>query len=136
MSDWHEALPVLRMRFARQSNKLTELKHFYCDGLGLQILSEFKAHAGYDGLILGLPDKSYQLEFVQHEEGSDGTATNEENLLVFYIGDADAVQTMADKLIGMGYQQVSSENPWWDNHGAITIEDPDKWRVVLQAVEE
>lgn len=136
MSDWNESLPVLRVRFARQSNKLVELKHFYCEGLGLQILSEFKGHAGYDGLILGLPDRSYQLEFVQHEEGSDGTATNEENLLVFYIGDADAVQTMADRLMGMDYQQVSSENPWWDNHGAITIEDPDKWRVVLQAVEE
>ena len=60
----------------------------------------------------------------------------EENLLVFYIGDADAVQAMADKLIGIGYQQVSSENPWWDKHGAITIEDPDKWRVVLQPIKE
>mgnify|MGYP000595577822 CR=1 FL=1 len=82
MSDWHKELPVLRVRFARQSDKLTQLKHFYCEGLGLQILSEFKAHDGYDGLILGLPDHSYQLEFVQHEEGSDGTSINEENLLV------------------------------------------------------
>jgi len=134
MTNWPAELPAARIRFARQTNQLDALKRFYCDGLGLQILSEFQGHAGYDGLILGLPDRSVQLEFVQHEQGSDGTSPNKENLLVFYVPDAEAVQRMADKLTGMGYRHVSSENPWWDDHDAITIEDPDQWRVVLQPV--
>lgn len=136
MTNWHDELPVSRIRFARQTNQLDALKRFYCDGLGLQILSSFQGHAGYDGLILGLPDRSLQLEFVQHEHGSDGTSPNRENLLVFYVSDVEAVQRMADKLTQMGYARVPSENPWWDDHNAITIEDPDLWRVVLQPIED
>lgn len=136
MDNWQENLPVARVRFARQTNRLSALKTFYCDGLGLHILSEFEGHDGYDGLILGLPDNSYQLEFVQHEHGSDGTSSNKENLLVLYIPNKDAVRKMAEKLVAMGYMIVSSENPWWDNHNAITIEDPDAWQVVLQPIED
>jgi hypothetical protein len=31
----------------------------------------------------------------------------------------------------MGYPQVQAENPYWTQHGAITVADPDGWRVVL-----
>jgi hypothetical protein len=102
--------------------------------LGLPVLSTFEGHAGYDGLILGLPGYDYHLEFVQHEEGSPGAAPSKENLLVFYMPDADAVQRLAQKLADMGYKRVTAENPWWDAHNAVTIEDPDKWRIVLQPI--
>ena len=134
MTNWPDELPVARIRFARQTNQIEALQRFYCDGLGLQILSRFEGHAGYDGLILGLPDRSVQLEFVQHEDGSDGTSPNKENLLVFYFPDTEVVRNMANKLIQMGYERVAAENPWWDEHQAITIEDPDQWRVVLQPI--
>ncbi len=136
MTTWPDDMPVNRVRFARQTNRLAALKQFYCEGLSLQVLSEFHGHDGYDGLILGLPDRSYQLEFVQHEDGSGGTAPNPENLLVFYIPSVDSVQRVSEKLVGMGYARVRAENSYWEQHNAITIEDPDRWRVVLQPVDE
>lgn len=129
---WPSELPVVAVRMARQTDQLEALVRFYCDGLGLKIITTFEGHAGYDGVIIGLPDKSYQLEFVHHEHGSPGTSPNHENLLVFYVADERAVAKKAEQLQAMGYKRVPSANPWWDEHGAITIEDPDGWRVVLQ----
>ncbi|MEO1442263.1 MAG: VOC family protein, partial [Chloroflexota bacterium] len=117
---------------ARQTDQLDAVKRFYCGGLGLPVLSEFVGHAGYDGLIVGLPGRDYHLEFVQHEDGSPGAAPGKENLLVFYIRDESAVQSLAQKLVDMSYVRVPAENPWWERHHAITIEDPDGWRIVLQ----
>jgi len=31
----------------------------------------------------------------------------------------------------LGHLPVEAENPYWTEHGAITVEDPDHWRVVL-----
>jgi hypothetical protein len=31
----------------------------------------------------------------------------------------------------LGHLLVEAENPYWTDHGAVTIEDPDHWRVVL-----
>lgn len=129
---WPQGLAAVKVRFARQTEQLDAIKRFYVDGLGLPIISSFQGHAGYDGLMIGLPDSDYHLEFVQHEHGSPGKSPNKENLLVFYIPDAESVLAMAAKLEGMGYRRVPSENPWWDEHQAITIEDPDEWRIVLQ----
>jgi hypothetical protein len=130
---WPETLPAVQVRIARQTDQLEEIRRFYVDGLGLPIIGQFAKHAAYDGLMIGLPNYDYHLEFVQHEHGSSGKAPSKENLLVFYIPDANAVKAIAGKLQNMGYQAVPSENPWWDEHGAITIEDPDGWRIVLQA---
>jgi hypothetical protein len=104
---------------------------FYGDGLGLPMIGSFENHAGYDGAMFGLPNTAYHLEFVSHINGSPGTSPNKENLLVFYIPDTEAVRLKAAHLREMGYAQVSSENPYWDERGAITIEDPDGWRIVL-----
>ena len=30
-----------------------------------------------------------------------------------------------------GHLPVAAENPYWTEHGAVTVEDPDHWRVVL-----
>lgn len=134
MSDsiWPADFPVMAIRMARQTDQLEALVRFYCDGLGLNIITTFEGHAGYDGVIIGLPDGSHQLEFVHHEHGSPGKSPNEENLLVFYVSDAEAAQKKAWRLQSMGYQRVTSANPWWEDHAAITIEDPDGWRIVLQ----
>lgn len=134
MSEWPAGLPAIRVRVARQTDQLEALKRFYCDGLGLEVIGSFTGHAGYDGLIVGLPGKEYQLEFVHHQDGSPGQSSNKENLLVFYIEDAAAAQQMVAKLNDMGYPSVPAENPWWDDHNAYTIEDPDGYRVVLQPV--
>jgi hypothetical protein len=37
----------------------------------------------------------------------------------------------ARRLEAHGGTEVVAENPYWTGRGAITIEDPDGWRVVL-----
>ena len=128
---WPSDLPATQVRFARQTDQMDAIIRFYRDGLGLPIIASFDAHEGYDGVMFGLPGAAHHLEFVKHVHGSPGISPNKENLLVFYIPDADALQRKADHLHGMGYPAVPSENPYWDRNGAISIEDPDGWRIVL-----
>ncbi|OCA85715.1 hypothetical protein A8F94_12635 [Bacillus sp. FJAT-27225] len=130
-NSWSELLPVVQFRVARPTDKLQEVVAFYRDGLGLKVIASFKDHEGYDGVMLGLPDSHYHLEFTRHESGSPCPAPTEDNLLVFYIPNKEARDRIAKRLAEMGYPEVEPENPYWKKAG-ITIADPDGWRIVLQ----
>ncbi len=120
------------VRVARPTDRLEEVVRFYRDGLGLPVIGSFRGHAGYDGVILGMPDKRCHLEFTQHEEGSPCPAPTRDNLLVIYFeGDAPLL-TIKARLESMGHQYVRPENPYWIGK-SWTFEDPDGWRVVLTA---
>jgi hypothetical protein len=119
-----------RVRVARPTDQLERVVAFYRDGIGLPIIGYFEQHAGYDGVIFGMPDASYQLEFTQHEHGSPCPAPSDDNLLVFYIEDDTRITEIASRLAQMGYDAVPPENPYWQADG-VTIPDPDGWRVVF-----
>ena len=34
-------------------------------------------------------------------------------------------------MAALGHLPVEAENPYWTENGAVTVEDPDGWRVVL-----
>lgn len=72
--------PVAQVRFARPTDKLTEIVEFYSTCLGLPELFRFTGHDGYDGVILGMPGAGYHLEFTSHADGSPGPAPTDENL--------------------------------------------------------
>lgn len=127
---WPAGLPVTQVRVARPTDKLAEVVRFYRDGIGLPELTSFTGHAGYDGVILGLPDATCQLEFTRHEAGSPCPAPSEDNLLVLYIPERSAVDRIAARLAALGYPAVPPENPYWAAQG-ITVADPDGWRIVL-----
>ncbi len=129
-TNWPSILPTVQVRIARPTDQLKEVVHFYQHGLGLQIISSFTGHSGYDGVMLGLPGVDYHLEFTQHVDGSPCLSPTKDNLLVFYIPDQTAIECLTERLSLMGYPPVSPENPWWRNNG-VTIEDPDGWRIVL-----
>jgi ribosomal protein S18 acetylase RimI-like enzyme len=79
----------------------------------------------------GLPGPAYHLEFTQHERGSPGPVPTRDNLLVFYLdGAADVARSVA-ALAELGRRPVAVDNPYWTDYGAVTVEDPDGWRVVL-----
>jgi ribosomal protein S18 acetylase RimI-like enzyme len=124
-------MPVRQVRIARPTDRLDAVVRFYRDGLGLPELTRFADHAGYSGVILGLPASDHHLEFTHHERGSPCPAPTRDNLLVLYVGGATAVSDIAGRLTALGCPLVSAENPYWTDHGAATIEDPDGWRVVL-----
>jgi len=49
---WQPELPVVRVRWARPTDRLDEVVTFYRDGLGLKELGHFEGHSGYDGVML------------------------------------------------------------------------------------
>lgn len=131
---WPPALPVARVRVARPTDRLEEVVAFYRDGIGLPVIGSFEGHAGYSGVMLGMPGTSYHLEFTQHESGSDCPAPSKDNLLVFYLTERSAMERIEEKLAAMGYPSVPPENPYWSATGSVTIADPDGWRVVFTVV--
>ncbi|HYG11095.1 MAG TPA: VOC family protein [Pyrinomonadaceae bacterium] len=130
--DWPESLPVAQVRVARPTGRLRELIKFYCEGIGLEVINSFEGHAGYSGVMLGLPGNDYHLEFTEHEaaQGAPFPPPGADNLLVLYIPERAAIERIAARLAALGYPSVAPENPYWNERGT-TIPDPDGWRVVL-----
>jgi catechol 2,3-dioxygenase-like lactoylglutathione lyase family enzyme len=130
-ASWPEQLPVVQVRVARPTRSLQKLIKFYCEGLGLEVVGSFTGHAGYSGVMIGLPGRDYHLEFTEHEESQeDHPPPGRDNLLVFYIPERAVVERIVARLAALGYASVAPENPYWNERG-VTIEDPDGWRVVL-----
>jgi catechol 2,3-dioxygenase-like lactoylglutathione lyase family enzyme len=116
---------------ARPTDDLEAVVAFYRDGLGFEVLFEFKGHDGFDGVMLGHKGGAYHLEFTRKEGHRAGRAPTTDNLLVFYLPDAGAWQGAVARLEAQGYRAVKAFNPYWDRQGK-TFEDPDGYRVVLQ----
>ncbi len=119
------------LRVARPTDDLDAVVRFYRDGLGLDVLCEFRDHDGFDGVMLGQKGAGYHLEFTRKQGHRAGEAPTEDNLLVFYLPDRAEWQRAIDPLMQHGYQPVPAFNPYWDRHGK-TFADPDGYRVVLQ----
>jgi GNAT superfamily N-acetyltransferase len=111
---------------ARHTDRLAELVAFYRDGVGLREVGGFRDHDGYDGVFLEVPGTGVHLEFTTGG-GHSAPAPHPESLLVLYLGDRDAVRTVAARL---GADPVEPANPYWAGQ-ALTFEDPERWRVVL-----
>jgi len=121
--------PILRV--ARSTDDLDAVVRFYQQGLGLSVLYRFEGHEGFDGVMLGLPDAPYHLEFTRAHGHRAGRAPSLDNLLVLYLPDCEAWTAVADRMRTAGFEPVPAFNPYWDRQG-LTFEDPDGYRVVLQ----
>jgi catechol 2,3-dioxygenase-like lactoylglutathione lyase family enzyme len=124
-------LGLAHLRVARPTDDLAAVVRFYRDGLGLDVLYEFKDHDGFDGVMLGCKGASYHLEFTRKAGHRVGTAPTDDNLLVFYLPNRAEWQRAIDRLAQHGHPPVPAFNPYWDRHGQ-TFADPDGYRVVLQ----
>ncbi|ORX89177.1 Glyoxalase/Bleomycin resistance protein/Dihydroxybiphenyl dioxygenase [Basidiobolus meristosporus CBS 931.73] len=123
-------MEYVQFRVARPTDQLEKVIEFYGEGLGLEKIGSFEKHAGYTGVMFGLPDKKYHLEFTTHELGSPCPAPSKDNLLVFYIPDKANIRKTVDRLNKLGYYEVEPENPYW-KVGGKSFEDPDGWGIVL-----
>lgn len=130
-NQWPDRLRVAQVRVARPTDQLAAIETFYSNHLGLPVIYRFQGHAGYEGVMIGLPGTEYHLEFTSHADGSPCRAPTADNLLVLYFhGDAQMFDAV-ERLAGAGHRPVEAENPYWAGVGAMTFEDPDGWRVVL-----
>ena len=126
------AADVAAVRFARPTGRLDDLLRFYEQGLGLQRVDSFEDHAGYSGVMLGLPGEEVHLELTTHADGSPGPAPTRDNLLVLYLRDRGVIASAEERLRALGHDPVEPENPYWNDD--LTFADPDGWRVVLRYV--
>lgn len=120
----------VQFRIARPTNQLDKITRFYSNVLGLEIIGQFKGHDGFDGVMIGLPGKTYHLEFTQHISHTLLPEPTEENLLVFYFDSPEEYTNANERMQNHGYYPVQPANPYWLNKSE-TYEDPDKWRIVL-----
>jgi len=120
-----------KLRIARPTDRLAEVVRFYRDGLGLNELSRFEDHDGFDGVMLGHPDAPWHLEFTHQHGHEAGRAPTPDNLLVLYLPEPSMSQAAVRRMLEIGCTPVVSWNPFWDRQG-MTFEDPDGYRVVLQ----
>lgn len=118
------------LRVARATDHLDEVVRFYRDGLGFEMVGAFHDHEGFDGVMLGHASAGHHLEFTRERGAVAGRAPTHENLLVFYLPDAEAWRAAVEKVEALGHAPVPSHNPYWDQRGK-TFEDPDGYRVVL-----
>lgn len=123
-------MKAVQFRVARPTNRLKQIVRFYNEGIGLNILGQFENHEGYDGVMLGLPDKTYHLEFTQHINKPVLAEPTKENLLVLYYDKIEDYNKANDRLKSFGAMPVEPENPYWKGR-STTYEDPDGWRVIL-----
>lgn len=124
---WPADLPVAAVRFTRASTALEECRRFYQEVIGLDLLFDFRDHDGYDGVVLGLPDRSVQLELIRFH-GRPAAEADQENALVLYVEDGGAA--LRERL-GERVDLLVPENPYWSRLGAFAIADPDGWLVLV-----
>ncbi len=122
--------PAVQFRFARPTDKIEKIVEFYTRGLQLRVLSEFRDHAGYRGVMIGLPDSTYHLEFTQDDRLTPCPAPTKDNLLVLYFASVEEYNRIHSCLLTLGCEPVEPENPYWSGK-SLTFEDPDGWRIVL-----
>ena len=87
----------MQVRFARHTERLTDVVCFYRDELGLPEIGRFENHDGYDGVFLAVPGSDAHLEFTSGGH-YDAPSPHPETLLVLYLGSADAVNETRERV--------------------------------------
>lgn len=119
----------MTFRFARHTNNLEQLKSFYIDILGLNLLGSFENHDGYDGIFIGKPNENWHLEFTK----SDEIVTfnfGEEDILVFYPNTKLEFDLIHDKILANKIEFIEAKNPYWNENGKM-IFDPDGYCIII-----
>lgn len=124
---------IAAMRTARPTADIDRARDFYERVVGLQVLWSFVDHDGFDGIILGVPDETAQLELVRapHEVIPSPTI---EDALVLYCEPATATDIIG-RLRAASIHEVRNDdpglNPYWPRTGATTFLDPDGYRLII-----
>lgn len=119
----------MKFRYARHTNQLEKLSDFYTTILGLELLGEFRNHAGYNGVFLGIVNQDWHLEFTQSKELAVHNF-DEDDVLVFYPSNNLEFETIESNLKKHQIEILKAKNPYWQENG-ICFEDPDGYKIVL-----
>jgi len=122
---------IPHLRIARPVSDLGRAAALYAGGLGWIELGRFGDHAGFDGVMLGLPDAGFHLELTRRRGHPVVPRPTAEDLLVLYVPDATAWAARCAAMADAGFAPVTAFNPYWEQRGR-SFEDFDGYRVVIQ----
>jgi catechol 2,3-dioxygenase-like lactoylglutathione lyase family enzyme len=119
----------MKFRIARQTNNLNQLKSFYIDVLGFEVLVSFENHDNYKGIFIGKPQFDWHLEFTQSNEIVE-FHFNEDDALVFYPEKISEYNQLLDTVRKHNISFIKANNPYWNENGKMIL-DPDGYRVII-----
>jgi len=119
----------MTFRFARHTNDLEQIKSFYIDILGFELLGGFENHNGYDGIFIGKSNENWHLEFTKSED-IVLFDFNEDDILVFYPNSKMEFDLVVNKVQSHKIEFIKAKNPYWNENGKMIL-DPDGYRVVI-----
>ena len=120
-----------QLRIARPVTNLATSVAMYERGLGMRVIGSFEDHDGFDGTMLGSIGEDFHFEFTFCRTHPVRPTPTTEDLLVFYLPEAEAWQQRCHSLLAAGFKEVPSFNPYWANNGR-SFEDQDGYRLVIQ----
>jgi len=120
-----------QLRIARPVTYLDASVAMYKLGLDLEVIGHFRDHDGFDGTMLGSAGEHYHFEFTSCRIHPVQPTPTSEDLLVFYLPEAEIWQQRCINLLAAGFREVPSFNPFWARNGR-TFEDRDGYRLVIQ----
>jgi catechol 2,3-dioxygenase-like lactoylglutathione lyase family enzyme len=119
----------MTFRFARHTNDLEQIKSFYIDILGFELLGGFENHNGYNGIFIGKSNENWHLEFTKSED-IVLFDFNEDDILVFYPNSKMEFDLVVNKVQSNKIEFIKAKNPYWNENGKMIL-DPDGYRVVI-----
>ena len=122
--------PVSRMRVAHPTTDVERAITFWTQVVGLEKLSRFEDHEGYDGVILGNSGDQWEIEVTHHSSGLPLPSPSEEDIIVLYLNNKLAAE-ITDRLRHSGHPAKEHPNPYWQAMGASVHTDPDGYTLIL-----
>ena len=119
----------MKFRIARHTNNLNQLKSFYIDVLGFEVLGSFENHDNYNGIFIGKPQFDWHLEFTQSNEIVEFNY-NEDDILVFYPEKISEYNQLLENIQKQNISIIKAKNPYWNENGKMIL-DPDGYRVII-----
>ncbi len=119
----------MKLRFARHTNNLENIKSFYIDILAFEILGSFENHNSYDGVFIGKPNLGWHLEFTKSKEIVVFNF-GKEDYLVFYPENEIEYQEIINRILENKIEFIESKNPYWNQNGKLIL-DPDGFGIVI-----
>ena len=119
----------MTFRFARHTKNLNQLKSFYIDVLGFEVLGSFENHDNYNGIFIGKPQFDWHLEFTQSNEIVEFNF-NEDDALVFYPEKISEYNQLLKNIQKQNISIIKAKNPYWNENGKMIL-DPDGYRVII-----
>jgi catechol 2,3-dioxygenase-like lactoylglutathione lyase family enzyme len=124
----HRNIPGLRV--ARPTKDFPGAITFWTRVVGLEILTQFEDHDGYNGAILGHSQTPWELEITHHSSGLPLPSPTDEDIIVLYA-DRHSADEIINRLLQAGHLPIEHPNPYWRTMGASVHTDPDGYTLII-----